>query len=180
MAPAHISQGSPGEALGSMLWKVIILGIAAGMLLPTAQAQIDTAVVSAPSTGEARFLALTNSERALRGARPLRWDETLCRAGRQHSQEMATLAYFDHRSPVRGLESPADRWEAANPKAPAEYSIAENIFYGSVADVTWSHRSLMNSPDHRANILNPRYTHMGVGVYVSASGEMWVTEMFVS
>ena len=164
-----------------MLCKPITLAIAIGMLQPAAQAQhIDIAVVSTPSAGEARFLALTNGERAMRGVRLLRLDDTLCCAARQHSQEMATLAYFDHRSPVRGLESPADRWENANPKAPAEYTIGENIFYGSVTDVTWGHHSLMSSPDHRANIVNPGYTRMGVGVYVSASGEMWVTEMFVS
>jgi uncharacterized protein YkwD len=92
---------------------------------------------------------------------------------------MAALSYFDHHSPVRGLTSPADRWEAVNPNVPEEYTIGENIFYGSVADVTWGHRSLMNSPEHRDNLLNPRYTRMGVGIYVSASGEMWVTEMFV-
>lgn len=164
-----------------MVWKLITLAIALGTLVPAAPAQhIDRTITRAASPSEARLLALSNSERALRGARPLKWDETLARAARQHSEEMAALSYFDHRSPVRGLETPADRWEAANPTAPAEYTIAENIFYGSVTDVTWGHRSLMNSPDHRANIMNPAFSRMGVGIYVSPSGEMWVTEMFVT
>jgi uncharacterized protein YkwD len=92
---------------------------------------------------------------------------------------MANLSYFDHISPVRGLESPADRWERFNPSTPTAYTIGENLFYGSEADVAWGHRSLMASPEHRDNILNPAFTKAGVGVYVSPRGEMWVTEMFV-
>lgn len=132
-----------------------------------------------PSAAEARFLALANSERTMRGARTLVWDASLAEAGRQHSQEMASLGYFDHKSPIRGLESPADRWERFDTKTPESYTIGENLFYGSEADVTWGHKSLMASPEHRANILNPAFSRAGVGVYVAPDGEMWVTEMFV-
>lgn len=146
----------------------------------TAEPAAGNAASMSPTTAEARLLALVNSERATRGERPLAWDTTLCAAGRQHSREMADLGYFDHKSPIRGLETPADRWESSNHSTPAEYTIGENLFFGSVADVAWSHRSLMASPDHRANILNGDFRRMGAGVYISPRGEMWVTEMFVS
>jgi uncharacterized protein YkwD len=140
----------------------------------------ELSIAPAPTAFEARFVTLTNSERAMRGVNPLVWDPTLCHAGRQHSQEMAELSYFDHQSPIRGLETPADRWERYNSTVPNEYTIGENLFYGSVTDVNWGHRSLMASAEHRANIVNPTFARMGVGVFVSSDGQMWVTEMFVS
>ena len=42
----------------------------------------------------------------------------------------------------------------------------------------YGHRALMDSPGHRANILEKRFTKIGVGVYHNANGEFWVTEMF--
>ena len=36
----------------------------------------------------------------------------------------------------------------------------------------------MDSPGHRANILEKRFTKIGLGVYRNARGEFWVTEMF--
>ncbi|HEY3268286.1 MAG TPA: CAP domain-containing protein [Armatimonadota bacterium] len=131
------------------------------------------------SAPEARFLNLVNAERMRRGLPTVAWDPTLCSAARQHSEEMARLGYFDHSSPVAGLESPADRWEQCVADPPPSYTIAENLFYGSVPDVSWGHRSLMHSEAHRENILNPEFTRAGIGVYVAGDGEMWVTEMFV-
>jgi uncharacterized protein YkwD len=160
-------------------WLAITVVMLAAALAPPAHSAVS-ASVTGPSPREARLLTLTNGERTLRNARTLIWDATLCDAARQHSREMAELAYFDHRSPVRGLETPAERWERANRFAPAEYMIGENIFYGSDPDAAWGHRSLMTSPDHRANILNPAFARVGIGVYISQNGEMWVTEMFVS
>jgi uncharacterized protein YkwD len=36
----------------------------------------------------------------------------------------------------------------------------------------------MNSPGHRANILNGRYSTIGVGVVVAASGQPYYTQVF--
>lgn len=165
---------------GLVAFAVAVIAAASTVSARAADRAVTITASLAPTSAEARLLALVNSERATRGERPLTWDTTLCVAGRQHSREMADLGYFDHKSPVRGLETPADRWESSNPAAPVDYTIGENLFYGSVSDVAWSHRSLMASPDHRANILNGDFRRMGVGVYISPRGEMWVTEMFVS
>lgn len=133
-----------------------------------------------PSAAEARFAALANEERARLGLRPLAWDATLQEAARRHSEEMARLDYFDHRSPVRGHETPADRWELVATRVPDEYAIAENLFFGSVADAAWGHRSLMESEGHRRNIVNPAYTAIGVGVHIDRTGQMWATQMFTT
>ena len=156
-----------------------------------ASAPAPTRIASAPTVRsvpalsgatevESRFVGMINQERTRRGLRPLAWDPTLCDAARLHSEEMARLDYFDHRSPVSGRETPADRWERAVSQVPDEYMIAENLFFGSVADVAWGHRSLMESDGHRRNILNPEYASIGVGVHVDRNGQMWVTQMFTT
>jgi uncharacterized protein YkwD len=65
---------------------------------------------------------------------------------------------------------------------PNSLLVGENIYYCSVFNdvynVDYSHRALMNSPGHRANILEPRFTKIGIGVYRTVKGEFWVTEMF--
>ena len=60
--------------------------------------------------------------------------------------------------------------------------VGENIYYCSeeegAEDVPLAHHAFMASPEHRANILDSRYTRVGVGIYHDAQGAMWVTEMF--
>jgi uncharacterized protein YkwD len=152
----------------------------AAVLVPASSFDVAKAAVLTPSSAEERLATMANQERVRRGLAPLVWDDTLCQAGRGHSDEMAALNYFDHDSPTRGMATPADRWERVVASPPLEYTIGENLFYGSVTDVAWAHQSLMDSPGHRANILNPRFTRVGVGVYTAPDGQMWVTEMFLS
>ena len=70
----------------------------------------------------------------------------------------------------------------AGGKTPDYLLVGENIYYCSVFNdiynVDYSHRAFMESPGHRANILEPRFTKIGLGVYRSAGGAFWVTEMF--
>jgi len=160
------------------LWIAVLAALCVASPGPVKAAVVSP--VAPPTQKEALFLSLANSERSLNGARVLTWDATLCDAARQHSREMAELSYFDHLSPVRGLETPADRWEKSNPSTPAEYTIGENLFYGTEPDAAWGHKSLMASPHHRANLLNPAYTRVGIGVFIAPDGRMWVTQMFVS
>jgi uncharacterized protein YkwD len=152
----------------------------AAVLVPAASFDAARIAVPTPTSAEERLAAMANQERVRRGLPPLAWDDTLCLAGRGHSDEMAALKYFDHDSPTRGMATPADRWERVVASPPLEYTIGENLFYGSVTDVAWAHQSLMDSPGHRDNILNPRFTRIGVGVYTAPDGQMWVTEMFLS
>ena len=147
---------------------------------PNSARTLEPAGGSAPTRMESRLVTLTNAERTSRGLKPLAWEDTLCVAGRRHSTEMAALNYFDHSSPTRGMESAADRWERCITQPPMDYTIGENLFYGSLTDVAWAHRSLMDSAGHRENILNPVFTRIGIGVHTAPDGRMWVTEMFLS
>lgn len=161
---------------------VMALALGATLLVSAGGSQQGNAASGQPSANHAemQFMRMVNTERERRGMKPLAWDTTLAQASRSHSQEMADLEYFDHESPVPGRRTPADRWERLVPNPPNAYTIAENLFYGTQPDVAWGHRELMESQDHRANILNGGFSKVGVGVHMDQNGEMWVTEMFLS
>jgi len=119
---------------------------------------------------EKQVVELTNKERANQGLPALAMDQPLMAAAREKSQDMKDHNYFSHTSPTFG--SPFDRLKALG----ISYkSAGENIAKGqtSAAQVV---QAWMNSEGHRANILNPEFTHIGVG-YVK-SGNIW-TQQFI-
>ena len=136
--------------------------------------------------GEEAFILMINEERAQRGLCTLTLDPMLTATARAHSEEMCRQNYFDHHSPTPGLASPMDRYLTAlrqlGQSQPEYLLVGENIYYCSVFNdiynADYAHRALMASPGHRANILEPRFVKIGVGVYRNARGEFWVTEMF--
>ena len=119
---------------------------------------------------EQEVVRLVNEIRKSKGLSPLTLDWELSRVARYKSQDMKNLGYFSHTSPTYG--SPFEMMKSFG----ITYRTAgENIARGystprAVVDA-W-----MNSPGHRANILNSSFTHIGVG-YV-ATGNYW-TQMFV-
>lgn len=139
------------------------------------------------SADEQELIDRINAARTERGLYALTPDPTLVQDARNHSQDMAALGYFSHTAPAADRRSPMDRYldilHAAHQSAPNYLLIGENIYYCSVSrgsqDIAFAHQTLMNSPGHRANILDPRYGRVGVGVYRSATGEIWVTEVFL-
>lgn len=120
---------------------------------------------------EEELLALVNAERARAGLRPLALDPALVPVARAHAAEMFTLGYFAHESPVTG--DPFDRMAAAG----LGYVVAgENLAYAP--DVPTVHRGLMNSPGHRANILNPDFGRLGIGIVRSRYHGLMVVQAF--
>lgn len=119
---------------------------------------------------EEEVIRLTNQKRAQNGLPALKANWELSRIARYKSQDMHDKNYFSHTSPTYG--SPFDMMK----KFGISYSSAgENIAKGqsTPAQVV---EAWMNSPGHRANILNRSYTEIGVG-YVS-DGKYW-TQMFI-
>ncbi|MDI2588982.1 CAP domain-containing protein [Psychrobacillus sp. NEAU-3TGS] len=113
---------------------------------------------------------LTNQERAKAGLKALQIDTKLAQSALAKSQDMKNKNYFSHTSPTYG--SPFDQMKSFG----VTYkSAGENIARGqrSAAEVV---KSWMASPGHKANILNPSYTHIGVGL--SDSGYYW-TQQFI-
>lgn len=119
---------------------------------------------------EQEVVKLTNAERTKAGLAPFKTDAQLMAAAREKSQDMQSKNYFSHTSPTFG--SPFDRMKALG----ITYkSAGENIAQGqrTPQEVV---QGWMNSPGHRANILNEKFTHIGVG-YVK-SGNYW-TQQFI-
>jgi uncharacterized protein YkwD len=108
---------------------------------------------------EKEVLDLVNVERSKEGLQPLVWDDQLAAVARAHCVDMAQRRFFAHTNPD-GL-SPFDRMRNAGI---AYRAAAENIAVGqsTPAGVV---ESWMNSPGHKANILNGRYTHIGIGFH---------------
>ena len=133
----------------------------------------DNLSLAPDPAAEQQMFQLVNEERKNVGLQPLVWDDRLLPVARQHSEEMFRLKYFSHQSPVTG--SPFDRLKAAN----IAYKVAgENLAYAQ--SVTVAHRGLMDSPGHKANILDPVFTRMAIGViYAGAYGRMF-TQMFIT
>ena len=132
------------------------------LVIPT----LDTSV----RAYEQEVIRLVNVERAKAGLKALTEDWELSRVARYKSQDMHDLRYFSHTSPTYG--SPFEMMKAFG----IRYRTAgENIAMGyrTPAAVV---QGWMNSPGHRANILNASYTKIGVG-YV-ASGNYW-TQHFI-
>ena len=113
------------------------------------------------------FLDLVNASRAQAGLKPLAFDAELVDAANKHSEWMIAQDVFSHTG--AGGSSAGDRIKAAGYDATGW---GENIAYiggpGQAvldeADVRQLHTNLMNSAPHRANLLNPGFTEIGIGL----------------
>lgn len=121
---------------------------------------------------EKKMLELINQERVKNGLRELKFNDDLAKVARKHSKEMFELSYFDHISPVTG--SPADRINNAQ----INYLMAgENLAYAP--NLQTAHNGLMNSPEHRDNILSKDYTYVGIGIITTNNWGTMYTQNFI-
>lgn len=112
---------------------------------------------------ENQMLKLVNSERAKVGIKPLKLDIQLREVARSHSRDMFERGYFSHYDP-EGHDA-GYRLDQAG----IQYTIAgENLAYAP--DLPTAHTGLMNSEGHRKNILDPRFTRVGIGVINGGGG----------
>ncbi len=90
---------------------------------------------------------------------------------------MAERSYFAHLAPTPQPATPLDRYAAVLGRRP-EVVVGENIGRAAQPLMGMMHCYMMESPDHRANILDPEYLRVGVGIYALDDGRVWLTEMF--
>ncbi|WP_238162698.1 CAP domain-containing protein [Cohnella sp. AR92] len=113
-----------------------------------------------------RVLDLVNRERANAGLAPLRANARLGEMAMTKAQDMVFRNYFSHNSPNYGM--PYDMMRMFGiPYRSAGENIAQGQASAAEAMSQW-----MASPDHRANILSPHFTQIGIGYYNS----VWVEE----
>jgi uncharacterized YkwD family protein/spore coat assembly protein SafA len=119
---------------------------------------------------EADVISLVNKIRADNGLSQFKTNWELSRVARYKSQDMHDKGYFDHNSPTYGtpfamMKNFGISYNSAAENIAMGYSTPQQVVNG------W-----MGSSGHRANILNPSYTQIGVG-YVT-DGNYW-TQMFI-
>ena len=122
---------------------------------------------------ELQALQLLNQDRVNNGLAPLKADAKLTQVARNHAADMAKQNYLNHTN-LQG-KSPFDRMKANG----ISYRLAgENIAYNHSLEAM--QEAWMNSPGHRANILNAGYTHAGVGLYTKEDGAIYGVQLFAS
>ncbi len=126
-------------------------------------------------TMEWQMLKLLNRDRRKHGLPSLKMQFDLRRVARKHSKDMAKLDYFEHKN-LWG-QTHVDRYKE---NSISEVTSGENL--AKIAGYNFPvHRAevgLMNSPGHRANILNKDFNCVGIGVYRSERNVYFFTQNF--
>jgi hypothetical protein len=114
----------------------------------------------------AATLCLVNRQRLIRGERPLALNARLQRTAQGHSQDMARRDYFEHSHGPRDTLLRRMRAAGYIYSSRIGYEVGENIGWGTLwlATPRAMVAAWMASPDHRANILDPRFQDTAVGV----------------
>ncbi len=138
-------------------WFTLALFVVAILVGPQVTVHAQQSVGSA----ERALFESANRERVAQGLPALRWDDALANAAREHAVRMAQRNTLSHQ--FSGELPLQDRARQAG----ARYTvIAENVAEGPSAE--FIHTSWMNSPHHRANLLDPDLTAIGISVVLSA------------
>ncbi|MDQ3034126.1 MAG: CAP domain-containing protein [Myxococcota bacterium] len=127
------------------------------------------------ATVRAQLLEALNRTRAESGLPVLAIEPSLDAIALAHSRDMLEHDYVGHVSPTTG--SAADRVRAAGVRSGL---VLENIGRGYGA--TEIHRGLLDSPGHRANLVSPDATHVGIGVVAEEENgrtAFLATEVFI-
>lgn len=118
---------------------------------------------------ELQMLSLINAERTSRGLDALQLEQDLNEAAEDHSEWMLEEDIFSHTG--EDGSSPHERMQDAGFQFSGSWASAENVAWQSTRgaaglsdDVVDLHNALMNSSGHRANILNPDFQYIGIGL----------------
>ena len=162
---------------------------------PNSQIVIPAASTGYPYSGynetelQEYFLKLINQDRRQNGLSEVASDDLAAQIGQAQAYEMAKFNYLSHWNQpgygpdIRYSNSAGTEWVQEN-----VYSYWQRMDNGTPipvqdwkAEIDRAQKALMNSPGHRANILNPDHTHVGIGLaYIPETGEFRVTQEFIN
>jgi uncharacterized protein YkwD len=130
--------------------------------------------VAEPSQTAISLFDLTNGERAKASTPALQSSSALMRAAQLQADQMAAARQMAHTLPSAPYPTMEDRlnavgyqWQSAGENIAAGYATAAQAMSG------W-----MDSPDHRANILNTNFTELGTGYAIDATGRPYYVQVF--
>lgn len=136
-----------------------LLLVVALFILPVAPA-----LASGATDLESEFLELLNDERRSNGLASLAVMPELVDGARAQAGAMAEAGYLFHNPNLGSVL--ADGWE----------KLGENVGIGYSAESL--HQAFMDSPGHRANVLDTGYEYVGIGVELGQGGAIWVAFVF--
>ncbi len=119
--------------------------------------------------GADHLLALVNQERTSRGLRPLEGRDDIADIARPHTANMASQRNIWHNNGY---------FTARTRSSLGAKGLGENVAMARSVEV--AHQALMDSPGHRANILNGSFDAAGLSVVHDEGGYVYVTENFVT
>lgn len=115
----------------------------------------------------AQLLVLINADRSEAGLAPLVPSTAAADVAEAWSQFMSDIDDLAHN----------DGWFTTETRRRlGAGALGENV--ATNVDLDDAHHRLMNSPGHRANILDPRFTHVGIGAVNGPTGAWWITQDF--
>lgn len=121
---------------------------------------------------EKQLFDITNALRVREGVPALQWNEAIANTARKHSNDMAEHNYFAHEN-LKG-QSPFDRMKT---DGITFRTAGENLAVGQF-NAIFAHEALMNSENHRKNILNPKFERLGVGVAFGERNRPYFTQKY--
>lgn len=133
---------------------------------------VKESAVKGLTADEQKMLDLVNAERKKAGLDPLKIDMRLVDISRKKSRDMIDKNYFGHTSPTYGTP-----FNALKANGIAYTYAGENL--AGAPTVEQAHKSLMASPGHRANILNPNYNYVGIGIVDGGPYGKMFTQTFI-
>jgi hypothetical protein len=154
------------KVVGRRKMRVLILLFGLAMSIPAAFAQ------EGATPAEQSLFQLANQHRGERGLTPLAWDASLARAARAHAQRMSRETGEPQHQYAGEPDVPARAAQAG-----AHFSKTSENIAAAKAPLAEVERSWMDSPVHRANILDPQLNAVGIGV-VEAQGVIYAVEDF--
>lgn len=159
-----------GAKVPSAALRFIAAMVAVALLIPTAAQPAPTSLVIGRTcwdykATELLLARLLNQKRFANDVSKLRLDKHLSRVSRKHTSEMIRADALEH-TPIATLAERVTNW----------IELGENIGRSTVS-IRNILKAMMDSPVHRANILNPTFTYVGVATE-RAGGRLWATITF--
>ena len=162
VARAHAVDARLVTARGArIVIAVALFALLGALAAPTARSGKAATRVTLTSL-ESGVLSALNQIRAQHGLQPLKISARLTAASAQHSREMGTAGYFEHNSnDGTAFWKRIGRWYGST--GYGYWSVGENLLWSSPeVDAPGALQLWMNSPEHRANILTPRWREIGI------------------
>jgi len=160
-------------------WPVIVLVL--WLAATAAYAQDDSGfTIDTYEFAQRYTLQLINRERGMAGVGRVSLDHLASQAAKRHADDMLAGGYFSHWN-RQGLK-PTRRYNLLG----GFDALGENVYYEHGFDgdlearLTKMIEMLMDSPGHRRTLLDPNYTHVGLGFALSADErELYASQEFI-